>query len=83
MTNFSHCTVADKEIEAARTETDPAKQLELWKEAQRKIIAQVCAVPLTETAQVWVRREGLDWGYELKGSMSLGPLLTELTHFKE
>jgi len=83
VTNFSHCTVADKEIEAARTETDSAKQLELWKEAQRKIIAQVCAVPLTETAQVWVRREGLDWGYELKGSMSLGPLLTELTHFKK
>jgi len=82
-TNFSHCDVADKEIEAARTETDPAKQIEYWHEAQRKIVAHVCAVPLTETGQVWVRRENLDWGYELKGSMSLGPLLTEKTHFKD
>ena len=28
--NFSHCAVADKEIDAARSEPDLAKQKELW-----------------------------------------------------
>lgn len=83
VTNFSHCSVADKQIEAARTEVDPKKQIELWQEAQKLIVADVCAVPVTETAQVWIRNEKLDWGFELKGSMSLGPLLTEQAHFKE
>ena len=31
VTNFSHCTVADAEIRAARTETDPEKQLAEWR----------------------------------------------------
>lgn len=83
VTNFSHCDVADKQIEAARVETDPAKQLELWHEAQRLIIEAVCAISTTETAGVWARRENLNWGFEFKGSMSLGPLVTELTHFTE
>lgn len=83
VTNFSHCSVADKQIEEARTETDPQKQIALWQEAQKLIVADVCAVPVTETAQVWIRNDKLDWGYDLKGSMSLGPLLTEQTHFKD
>lgn len=82
-TNFSHCDVADAEIEAARVETDPARQLELWHEAQRKILAHVCGIPTTETPDVWVRRDTLDWGHEFKGSMSLGPLVTEVTHFTD
>lgn len=83
VTNFSHCNVADKEIEAARTETDPKKQVELWQEAQKLIVADVCAVPLTETSQAWARTEKLEWGFELKGSLSLGPLLTEQASFKD
>ena len=74
---------ADKEIEAARTETDPKKQVELWQEAQKLIVADVCAVPLTETSQAWARTEKLEWGFELKGSLSLGPLLTEQASFKD
>jgi peptide/nickel transport system substrate-binding protein len=41
VTNFSHCKVADAEIDAARTEQDKAKQVALWKTAQEKIIAEV------------------------------------------
>ena len=37
VTNFSHCNVADDEIGAARVETDPEKQMALWKTAQEKI----------------------------------------------
>jgi len=82
VTNFSHCDVADKEIDAAKIETDTEKQVALWVEAQKKIVAAVCAVPLAEALQIWAHRTDLDYGYELKASLSLGPLLTEATHFK-
>lgn len=77
--NLSHCEVADREIEAARAETDPARQLALWGEAQRKIHQEICAIPLFELMQVWVRRPNVDFGYQLEGSMNLGPILTEAT----
>lgn len=81
VTNFSHCNVADAQIVAARAEADLEKQLALWKEAQRLIIEHVCAIPSSEGAQVWVRNEKLDWGFALKASISLGPLVTEQTQF--
>lgn len=81
--NFSHCDVADDEIRAARKETNPEKQLELWHQAQRKIIEAVCGIPMSETAGVWARRSNLDWGHEFEGSMSLGPIVTEQTAFKD
>lgn len=77
--NFAHCTAGDAEIDAAADEVDPAKQLALWKTAQEKIIAQLCAVPLFEQKLVWARRKGLDYGYQLDGSLSYGPLITEQT----
>lgn len=83
ITNFSHCGVADKQIEAARTEPDSKKQIELWQEAQKLIVANVCAIPIIETRTVWAHRNTLDWGYRFEGSMSLGPLLTEKTHVKD
>ena len=82
VTNFSHCNVADKEIDEARIEPDAAKQIALWHTAQRKIIAAVCAVPMFETLLVFAHHDDLDYGYKLDGSLSLGPLLTEATHFK-
>jgi len=83
VTNFSHCNVADAQIEAARVETNPQKQIALWNEAQRLIVEAVCGIPMTETAGVWARRATLDWGFDFKGSMSLGPLLTENTRFTD
>ena len=83
VTNFSHCSVADKQIEAARVELDPQRRSELWKEAQRLIVKAVCAIPSSEGAQVWVRNEQVDWGFPLKASISLGPLVTERTRFVE
>lgn len=82
VTNFSHCDVADQEIDAARVETDRSKQLALWAAAQKKIIAQVCAVPLFETLLVFAHHDDLDFGYKMEGSLSLGPQITEATHFK-
>ena len=81
VTNFSHCNVADDEIRAARVETDPAKQKELWKTAQEKIIKAVCGVPVYEQLQLWAWKDNLDLGYDLKGSLNLAPPVTEKTHF--
>jgi peptide/nickel transport system substrate-binding protein len=81
VTNFSHCNVADAEIRGARSATDPAKQKELWKTAQEKIIKNVCAVPVYEQLQLWAWKDTLDLGYDLKGSLNLSPPITEKTHF--
>jgi peptide/nickel transport system substrate-binding protein len=82
VTNFSHTKVADSEIDAARSEVDPAKQLELWKVAQQKIMKQCVACPLVELLQVWAHRDNLVYGYDLQASLSLGPIINETTHFK-
>lgn len=75
--NLSHCEVADDDIDKARVEPDPARQLALWRSAQAKIHADICAVPLVALRQIWVRRERLDYGYELRGAIELAPMLTE------
>ena len=80
VTNFSHCDVADKEIDQARTDDQSrAKQLALWAEAQKKIVAQVCAVPMFETLQVYARHDDLDYGYKLRVPCHSDPKVTEAT----
>jgi len=82
VTNFSHCNQADQQIDAARVSTDINEQRRLWAEAQRILVQNVCGVPLIETLLVFARRDNLDYGYELRGSMSLGPLITEQTRLR-
>lgn len=81
VTNFSHCKVADAEIDAARSEPDKAKQLALWHEAQRKIIREVCAIPMNERLQMWAQKDNLDLGYPVKGALNLGPQVLETSRF--
>ena len=83
VTNFSHCAVADEEIEAARTETDPEAQAALWATAQQKIAEEVCAVPIYQNLQLWAWKDTLDLGYEMTGSLNLSPAVTEKAHFTE
>jgi peptide/nickel transport system substrate-binding protein len=79
MSNFSHCSVADADIRAARIEPDPQKQLALWKDAQVKIHDDVCAIPLFGLKQVWAHGDGVNYGYTLKGALNLQPPITEAT----
>lgn len=81
VTNFSHCAVADAEIDQARAEPNKERQVELWKTAQERIIKEVCAVPVNEMMQLWAYRDSLDLGYELKASLNLGPPVLETTRF--
>ncbi len=79
VTNFSHCRVADAEIDAARSEPDAARRLALWRTAQEKIQTEICSVPLFSLMQVWARKDTLDYGVPLEGAMNLAPPLTEKT----
>ncbi|MCD0503731.1 ABC transporter substrate-binding protein [Bordetella petrii] len=79
MSNFSHCSVADEQIRAARVEPDAQRQLALWKEAQARIHDDVCAIPLFGLKQVWAHSDRLDYGYDLQGALNLQPPVTEQT----
>lgn len=83
VTNFSHCGDADAEIDAARIEPDSTKQKALWKTAQQKLMAKVCGIPVYEQPQIRARRASLSFGFALKGSLSLGPVIDEGTHFTQ
>ncbi len=54
-----------------RVRTDCAKQLAPWAEARRKIVANVCAARMFEPLLVFARHDHVDYGYKLKGSLSL------------
>jgi len=82
VTNFSHCKVADAEIDAARSTPDPAKRLALWRAAQEKIAAEICGIPLFDLRQVWARRDTVDYGVVLAGAMNLVPPINENTTLK-
>ena len=81
VTNFSHCTAADKEIEAARSEPNVERQKALWFAAQEKIAKEFCSVPFSESLVIWAWRDSLDFGYPMKGSLNLMPHLTEKAQF--
>jgi peptide/nickel transport system substrate-binding protein len=82
VTNFSHCAVADAEIDAARIEPDLAKQKALWASAQKKIIENVCAIPLHEQLLGWARKSSVDYGYKFDATVHLGPVINEMTTMK-
>jgi len=82
VTNFSHCTVADREIDEAARVPSLQKKKEAWAVAQQKITGAVCGVPLFESLGVWARRDSVDYGAKYEGSMSGGPVINETTRFK-
>jgi peptide/nickel transport system substrate-binding protein len=81
ITNFSHCNVADAEIDAAKAERDQDKQRALWRAAQEKIVKAVCGVPFTEQLVMWAWKDSLDFGARMEGSLNLVPHVTEKTRF--
>ncbi len=78
-TNFSHYTGIDDLIEQARVELDPDKQIELWKQAQIKLLEDMVSYPLQYQNQVTARRDYVDYGHELKSVLALYPQITENT----
>ncbi len=78
-TNFSHYGEIDDMIVAARAETDEAAQVQMWKDAQVKILEDAIAYPLMYQNQVYARSNKVDYGHPLNAIMNLNPQITEMT----
>jgi peptide/nickel transport system substrate-binding protein len=78
-TNFSHTDNIDDLIEAARVETDPDKQIQMWKDAQLQLLKDCVTYSLISANQTYVRRSWVDYGHELESSLALYPQITEQT----
>ena len=78
-TNFSHYDQIDDMIEAARVELDPDKQVQMWKDAQIKILEDMVSYPLQYQNQVTARHDYVDFGHELKSVLALYAQITEDT----
>jgi len=78
-TNFSHYDQIDALITGARNELNPAKQVELWKQAQIKILSNMVALPLEYQDVVYVRNTDVDYGYQPTATLALYPQFNELT----
>ena len=78
-TNFSHYEQIDDLIEAARVELDADKQIDMWQEAQIKILEDMVAYPLQYQNQVTARHDYVDFGHELKSALALYAQFTENT----
>jgi peptide/nickel transport system substrate-binding protein len=78
-TNFSHYTEIDDLIEGARVELDSDKQIQLWKDAQIKILDDMVAYPLQYQNQVTARYDYVDFGHELKSVLALYAQFNENT----
>jgi peptide/nickel transport system substrate-binding protein len=78
-TNFSHYTAIDDMIEAARGELDADTQVQMWKDAQIKILEDMVSYPLQYQNQVIARHDYVDFGHELKSVLALYAQITENT----
>jgi peptide/nickel transport system substrate-binding protein len=81
-TNFSRYGKIDRLIEAARLEIDPEKQINLWKQAQIRILDDMVAYPIMYTIQCYARRAYVDYGHPLVSTMALYPQFSEKTRLK-
>jgi peptide/nickel transport system substrate-binding protein len=78
-TNFSHYDQIDDLIEGARGELDSEAQVEMWKDAQIKILEDAVSYPLQYQNQVTARHDYVDFGHELKSVLALYAQFTENT----
>jgi peptide/nickel transport system substrate-binding protein len=77
--NFAHYDRIDALIERARGETDQAKQIQDWKDAQVKILEDMVAYPIQYQNQVYARSAAVDYGHDLISVLALYPGITEKT----
>jgi len=78
-TNFSHYDQIDDLIESARVATDADEQIDLWKQAQIKILEDMVAYPLQYQQQVYARSDAVDYGHDLVSVLALYPGIDETT----
>jgi len=81
-TNFAHYSGVDDLIDKARVETNASAQIELWKEAQVKILQDMVAYPISYANQVYARSTAVDYGHPLKSVLALYPGIDETTRVR-
>lgn len=69
-------------IEAARLEINPEEQINLWLQAQIRILSDMAAFPIMYTKQMYVRKKYVTYGHPLVSTMALYPQFTEKTDMK-
>lgn len=79
ITNFSHYTGVDKELDAATNEVDVDKKVGYWEQAQKKILGDAVAFPLYIYMQCWVKKTWVDLGYKFESNLEYSPLLSYKT----
>ena len=79
-TNFSHYNKIDKLIKAARLEIDPEEQINLWVQAQIRILNDMVAYPIMFIKQLYAKKKYVDYGHTLVSTMALYPQFTEKTN---
>ena len=65
-------------IDSARRELNRNRQIELWKEAQYKILQLAASYPIMGLGYANARRSSIDWGYGMI-SFTDGPKANEKT----
>jgi peptide/nickel transport system substrate-binding protein len=61
---------------------DRKKQVQIWMQAQLKLLENGSAYPLYLLKLVFARNKGVVWGYDLKTTIALYPQINELTSLK-
>ena len=78
-TNFSHYTRIDKLLDDALKTINPKKQINLWEQAQIRILHDAMVYPLFNVNQCTVRRDTVDYGHPLISTLAGYPLFSEKT----
>jgi peptide/nickel transport system substrate-binding protein len=81
-TNFSRYNRIDRLIEDARLEINPDKQINLWLQAQIRILNDMAAYPVMFVKQGYLRRGYVHYGHKLISTMALYPQFTEKTRLE-
>jgi len=81
-TNFSHYDKIDNLLEDARLTIDPAAQVNLWAQAQIRILDDMAAFPVMFSRQCYARKTYVEYGHRLGSTMALYPQFTENTYLK-
>ena len=81
-TNFSHYTKIDKLLDDALKTISPKKQINLWEQAQIRILHDAMVYPLFNINQCTVRRNTVDYGHPLISTLAGYPLFSEKTRIK-
>jgi peptide/nickel transport system substrate-binding protein len=78
-TNFTSTADQDDLLLEARYETDPDRQVELWKQIQINLMEDAFVYAIQYQNQVYARQDSVDYGHEPISVLALYPGITEKT----